>query len=320
MKYIFLSLLILVACKKTIEQTSKPNKSIPVGQIVSIEGTFVGESTNDVRLQNVILNFSSITLNTPVPVSEQLGCSNYEYGSNNMASDQGIPEGTVLITSTDGGKTGVIKFGHLPYVEPSEVGLGYSQMSLRHTLCDLFSKESFNFEVSLSGTLTIYAIAPGKPWDGSMNSFSSGAAPASARIKESFTGSPTNDPRLAGVVLDLSAIVLNEPVDIIAALGCGGFEYGSSNAGVDLGKPEGSISVISDDGGQTGKIIFGHLPYIHPSEVGMSIGAMTMKNELCYLFSKEAFNFTVLPSGTLELRAIAPGKPWDNALSTFSNL
>lgn len=41
----------------------------------------------------------------------------------------------------------------------------------KHEVCALFSGESFDFEVDSNGNLHLYAIAPGKAWDGSESIF-----------------------------------------------------------------------------------------------------------------------------------------------------
>lgn len=149
------ALLALVSCGK---KDSSDNNPRPVSTVVK----FVGDATNDPRLQNVEIELDFSLLNQEIPAEVLLGPSvcNLAYGNSNAVQDTGVTEGHVIVESSDKGASGKIRFSHLAYFDPAG----------NDELCRLFSKESFDFTYD-GTTLTIYAIAPGKSWDGAQNSF-----------------------------------------------------------------------------------------------------------------------------------------------------
>lgn len=157
MKFLTLfTLLVLVSCGK--DHSSSSHKAAPV----ETELTFIGEASNDPRLQGVEFKLDLSKLNQEVAVQSVLGSSvcNKSLGNNNTVQDTGVTEGHVIVQSSNNGASGLIKFSHLAYYDPT----GNDQ------LCALFSKESYNF--TYDGTiLTIFAIAPGKAWDGAASTF-----------------------------------------------------------------------------------------------------------------------------------------------------
>lgn len=152
-----LILLLLVSCGKDLKNI-KLAPPVPVNPII----TFTGDSSNDPRLAGVALSIDTSKLNQEVPVQELLGNSVCQkaLGNNNSVQDTGVTENHLIVESTDGGASGVIRFSHLAYYDSA----GSDE------LCKLFSKESYNFTFD-GNTLTIYAIAPGKSWDGAQSTF-----------------------------------------------------------------------------------------------------------------------------------------------------
>lgn len=125
--------------------------------------SLIGDAGNDPRLQGVELKLDLTKLNQDVPVQSLLGTSvcTKALGNNNATQDTGVTHNHFKVSSTDGGKTGTLQFSHLAYYEAGN----------NDQLCSLFSKEKYNFTFD-GTTLTLFAIAPGKPWDGLANSFS----------------------------------------------------------------------------------------------------------------------------------------------------
>lgn len=152
-----LILLLLVSCGKDLKNL-KLAPPVPVNPII----TFTGDSSNDPRLAGVTLSIDTSKLNQEVPVQELLGSNvcQKSLGNNNSVEDTGVTENYLIVESSDEGASGIIRFGHLAYDDSA----GDDE------LCKLFSKESYNFTFD-GNTLTIYAIAPGKSWDGAQNSF-----------------------------------------------------------------------------------------------------------------------------------------------------
>lgn len=150
------SLFILVSCGKDLNDI-KVKAPAPETKF-----TFIGDATNDPRLAGIELKIDTTKLNQEVPVQELLGSSVCQkaLGNNNTVQDTGVTENHVLVKSFDNGASGLIKFSHLAYYDAAG----------NDELCKLFSKESYNFTFD-GTTLTIFAIAPGKAWDGAQNSF-----------------------------------------------------------------------------------------------------------------------------------------------------
>ncbi len=157
------NVMIMVLVTMGLIGCAKDSSNPPVQQQTVTSTTFVSDSTNDVRLQGVVLDMRTFPLNTEVDVVDMLGCTGLALGNNNSVQDVGVAEGSLLVESSDG-KSGKIRFGHMPYLDTSTVP------ATQDPVCRLFSAESFNFQVS-NGKLVLSAIAPGKAWDGAQSTF-----------------------------------------------------------------------------------------------------------------------------------------------------
>lgn len=146
--------LIMVGCGKSSDGPSKvpsPTKFT----LSSVAG-------NDSRLDGVVLTLDMTKLNRTINVQELLG-EEHCNGTSSNNTPEPIGENKVIITSTDGGKSGKIQFGNL-------LNKTSSNPLVQETVCRLFNRESYNFEFD-GTTLDIYSIALGKAWDNTKNSF-----------------------------------------------------------------------------------------------------------------------------------------------------
>lgn len=123
------------------------------------QSVLTSSPSNDARLAGVQIKLDLSQLNSEIGVQDLIGNQYCNESLGNQNTNSVSPD-SVLVSSSDGGRSGSIKFGHLSYYNSAG----------NDAVCRLFSNELYTFTFD-GRKLELTQVAPGKAWDGSKSVF-----------------------------------------------------------------------------------------------------------------------------------------------------